>query len=157
MWPGELTHTRTLLDAVNEALGSAPISEFVFEQDAVVECEAGSQYIYVFEELEGDPDATLVAFLQFKSASNRRCPKANRKSNILYVGSSSTDLKKRISEHRGERSEHTYALQLGHWFKGKYRIHVRQYAVSKLALQIIEDSISEHLKPAFGKQGGNGR
>jgi len=67
------------------------------------------------------------------------------------------DIKKRIKQHRGDGYEGTYALHLKHWFKFQYKITVKQYSVSKEVLQIIEDDLSDRLKPAFGKKGGNNK
>ena len=76
---------------------------------------------------------------------------------MLYVGSSTTNLSKRISEHLGRGNKATYALHLEHWCKDKYRITVKVYDVASEVLQIIEDALSFELKPAFGKQGANNR
>jgi len=77
----------------------------------------------------------------------------------LYVGSSTTGLKKRIKEHLGDGSKSTYSLQLKHWFNGNYKITIKVYddKISREVIQIIEDNLSHQLKPAFGKQGGNNK
>lgn len=75
----------------------------------------------------------------------------------MYVGSSTTGVKKRIQQHMGDGHAGTYALHLKHWFKANYRITIKQYSETKEVLQIIEDDLSESLKPAFGKQGGNNK
>ena len=75
----------------------------------------------------------------------------------MYVGSSTTGIRKRIEQHLGDGNKNTYALHLKYWFKGDWKITVREYNVSKDVLQIIEDDLSDKLKPAFGKQGGNNK
>src|SRR5471030_3340809 len=89
--------------------------------------------------------------------AERACAKLNAPSNVMYVGSSTTGIKKRIEQHVGQGHKATYALHLSHWFNGKYKITVWQYDVSDEVLQIIEDDISDRKKPAFGKQGGNNK
>ena len=75
----------------------------------------------------------------------------------MYVGSSTTDVKKRIEQHLGNGLKDTYALHLSHWFKGKYKITIRVYDEPIEVLQIIEDALSHDLSPAFGKRGGNNK
>jgi hypothetical protein len=59
----------------------------------------------------------------------------------------------------GNGSKSTYSLHLKHWFKGRIKIIVKVYdlELEKLVLQIIEDDLSDRLKPAFGKQGSNNK
>ncbi len=87
----------------------------------------------------------------------RACPKLNAPSPVLYVGSSTSGVRKRIEQHLGEGAKDTYALQLKHWFRGKYKITIKVFDQPKEVLQIIEDSLSFELAPAFGKQGGNNK
>ena len=101
-----------------------------------------------------------TTFTELKASKNkneRKCPKLNKPSSTLYVGSSTTGLKKRIKEHLGDGNKHTYALQLKHWFKGKYKITIKVYNsdTQREIIQLIEDNLSYYLKPAFGKKGGN--
>jgi len=49
------------------------------------------------------------------------------------------------------------ALHLEHWFAGNSKITAKIYDEPAAVLQIIEDDLSDTLKPAFGKQGGNSR
>lgn len=113
--------------------------------------------IYIIEEVDGNPEQTFTKFSTFKKVSERKCAKLNSPSKVLYVGSSSTGLKKRIKQHIGEGHKSTYSLNLSHWFSGKYKITVKEYDVPREVLQIIEDDLSDQLKPAFGKQGGNNK
>lgn len=113
--------------------------------------------IYTIEEIDGNPEQTFLAFSGFKMTGIRACAKLNAPSKIMYVGSSTTGVKKRIEQHVGLGHKSTYAIHLKHWFTGKYKITVKQYDVSDKVLQIIEDDLSEKLKPAFGKRGSNNK
>lgn len=113
--------------------------------------------IYIIEEIDGDPEQTFLMFSRYKEKKERACAKLNAPSKVMYVGSSITGVRKRIEQHMGKGNKGTYALHLCHWFKGRYKIIVRQYEVPDGALQIIEDDLSDQLKPAFGKQGGNNK
>ena len=113
--------------------------------------------IYIIEEIGGNAEQTFSRFKEFKKTSNRKCAKANKPCNVMYVGSSITGLKTRIRQHMGCLSPNTYSLHLKHWFKGEYCITYKEFDVSKQVLQIIEDDLSYELSPAFGKLGGNSR
>lgn len=113
--------------------------------------------IYIFRQLSGSPGETFDRFLNFKSHNSRKCPKANAPNWTMYVGSSTTGLKKRIAQHLGKGPEGTYALHLEFWFEEAYEIEIKIYNETREVLQIIEDDLSEELKPAFGKQGGNNK
>lgn len=114
--------------------------------------------VYVIQEIGGDADITYANFRKFKEQTNRKCPKANLPSQTLYVGSSVGNLATRLKQHIGCNSnEKTYALNLHCWFQGIFLITAKTYEVSPTILQIIENSLHYHLKPAFGKMGGNSR
>ncbi|MEM8649892.1 MAG: hypothetical protein AAGF54_05120 [Pseudomonadota bacterium] len=114
--------------------------------------------IYVIEEVGGNPDETFKKFLEFKAKKLRPCPEENHAGPILYVGSSVGSLEGRLKQHIGRNNNRsTSALNLSHWFKGEFRIIAKTYDVSPDVLQIIEDSLHFHLKPAFGKKGGNSK
>ncbi len=115
--------------------------------------------IYIIEEIAGNIEETFSKLKEYKNKKERNCPKLNNASSTLYVGSSTTGLKKRIKEHIGDGSKSTYSLQLKHWFKGNYKITIKVYddEISREIIQIIEDNLSYQLKPAFGKQGSNNR
>jgi len=112
---------------------------------------------YVFEEVDGIAEETYRALAIYKGSGGRSCPKLNKASSVMYVGSSRTGVKKRISQHIGNGPESTYALHLSHWFTGDYKITIIQYDVTDEVLQILEDELADRLKPAFGKRGGNNR
>ena len=128
-----------------------------FDYSSLSELEDITQAIYIIEEVNGDKEKTFSDLKKYKALNQRRCPRLNKASPILYIGSSTTGLKKRINEHLGNGSKSTYSLQLKHWFKGKYRIKIKIYDEPIEILQIIEDNLSYQLKPAFGKQGGNNK
>ena len=93
----------------------------------------------------------------YKKSSNRKCPKINDNlSEVLYVGSSTTGVKKRLEQHLGYGHPQTYALHLCHWLDEEVRIQVFEYqSLSRDILQLIEDAISADKIPMFGKKGGN--
>lgn len=123
----------------------------------LTEIEGIDRAIYIIEQVGGDFEKTFIEFSRYKECKDRACAKLNSPSQVMYVGSSTTGVKKRIEQHIGQGNKGTYALHLSHWFKGEYKITVREYNVEKDVLQIIEDDISDGLKPAFGKQGGNNK
>lgn len=144
-----------LMENCQRAKSAKPISEFVLNDDS--ELNGIRKAIYIIEEIGGDSTRTFNALKEYKQVTKRACPKLNSPSKVLYVGSSTTGLETRIKQHRGHGPKGTYALHLKQWFKGEYRIRVKVYDEPKEVLQIIEDSISYDLAPAFGKQGGNNK
>lgn len=136
-----------------------PVNEFEFND--LSELADIQQAIYVIEQIDSDIDIDIdkvfLDFSRYKNKKERKCAKLNSPSKTMYVGSSTTGVQKRIKQHQGLSSADTYALHLTHWFKGEFKITIKQYDVDRDVLQIIEDDLSEQLKPAFGKQGGNGK
>ncbi|MBT3298997.1 GIY-YIG nuclease family protein [archaeon] len=118
------------------------------------------QAIYIIEEIGGDKHQTSADFSRYKEKKDRSCPKDNKApSSVMYVGPSTTNIRKRIEQYKGDGHPKTYALHLKHWFKGNYKITIKEYQkdLDKGILQIIEDNLSYNLKPAFGKKGGNNK
>lgn len=113
--------------------------------------------VYIIEEKGGNPTLTFEQYKRFRSSKQRACAKLNQPSQVMYVGSSSTGVKKRVEQHLGFGHKNTYALHLRHWFTGEYEITIKEYDVSNLVLQLIEDNLAANLKPAFGKTGGNNK
>jgi len=109
--------------------------------------------IYLIQEINGNKNITFDQFEMYKSRKERACAKLNKSSELLYVGSSTTGVKNRLKQHLEEGSKGTYALHMNNWFKGRYKFEILEFDVGIEILQIIEDSISFNLKPAFGKQG----
>jgi len=147
----------TLIKNCKLAKKIKPNREFEFK--SLSDLENISIAIYIIEEINGIPEETFFKLKEYKNTKERKCPKLNYASSILYVGSSTTGLKKRIKEHIGDGSKSTYSLQLKHWFEGSYKITIKEYddKISREVIQIIEDNLSHQLKPAFGKQGSNNR
>ena len=150
-----MSYIDRLIDNCNRAKAAIPTK--VFELKDIAELGDMKQAIYVIEEIKGDIEETYNKFSQYKKKKERKCAKLNAPSRIMYVGSSITCIRKRIEQHIGDGHKETYALHLKHWFKGKYKVTIKQYDVSRDVLQIIEDDLSDQLKPAFGKQGGNNK
>ena len=117
--------------------------------------------VYIIEEIDGDFEETFRKLAKYRNENrgphSRKCPKANTPSQIMYVGSSTTNLKNRIRQHMGYGPAGTYALHLRHWFSGKYKIIVKVYCETIEVIQLIEDDLADRLSPAFGKRGGNNR
>lgn len=147
----------TLIKNCELAKEIKPNREFEFNE--LSDLENISIAIYTIEEIAGNAEKTFSKLKDYKSQEERKCPKLNKASSMLYVGSSTTGLKKRIKEHLGDGSKSTYSLQLKHWFNGSYKITIKVYddKISREVIQIIEDNLSHQLKPAFGKQGGNSK
>jgi len=144
-----------LISNCNVAKASTPSRKFIL--DDIADLDGMKQAIYIIEEVGGDTENTYLQFSLFKEKKARKCAKLNAASQIMYVGSSTTGVKKRIEQHLGHGHKGTYALHLKYWFTGNYKITIMQYEVPKEVLQIIEDDLSDKLKPAFGKQGGNNK
>jgi Uri superfamily endonuclease len=144
-----------LISNCGKAKESKPIQEFVMQN--LSQLKDIKTAIYIIEEIEGNAQQTFIDFSIFKKSKIRACAKLNSPSKIMYVGSSTTGLEKRIEQHMGDGAATTYALHLKHWFKGKYQITIRQYNETPEVLQIIEDALSSQLQPAFGKKGGNNK
>lgn len=149
-----MSYIDKLIDNCQRAKSAIPLHEFVMAD--ISELKGIRRAIYVIEH-DGDPEKVFLEFSRFKQSKARSCARLNAPSAVLYVGSSITNLRKRVSEHLGRGSGSTYALHLDHWFSGKYKITVKIYDEPPEVMQIIEDDLSDILKPAFGKQGGNSK
>ena len=150
-----MSYIDKLIENCEKAKVATPIREFVMND--LSDLVGINQSIYVIEQIGGDPEGTFRDFCRFKQTKARSCSRPNAPSSVLYVGSSTTGLGKRISEHLGKGNSKTYALHLEHWCKEKYRITIKVYDVAADVLQIVEDALSFELKPAFGKQGANNK
>lgn len=153
-----MSYIDRLIASCHQAKAAQPIQTIVITEGTdLAALERIQKAIYVIEEINGNQDETYQALALYKGKEERACPKLNKASDVMYVGSSSTGVKKRIEQHIGNGSPSTYALHLSHWFTGVYKITVTQYDVSDEVLQILEDDLSDRLEPAFGKRGGNNR
>ncbi len=120
--------------------------------------------IYVIKSPGSDLIKTSCYLKDKKKKTTRAYPRINKpiETDVMYVGSSSTDLKKRLKEHLKSGHEKTSSLHMETW-EEEYRrnivVEVRYYEedLSRNVLQIIEDGLSYELKPIFGKPGSNGK
>lgn len=144
-----------LIENCKRAKAAKPVHNFVFQN--IAQLDGIEKGIYIIKEVDGDNKRTFVELSNYKKAKQRACPKLNAPSPVMYVGSFTTGIKKRIEQHIGNGPKNTYALHLSHWFNGKYEITIKVYDEPVEVIQIIEDSLSYDLSPAFGKRGGNNK
>lgn len=145
-----------LISLCKRAKQSSPVKEILVQD--LSQLEGIKNAIYVIEEIGGDIEKTFRDCKNQKESDHVRAyPKLNQPSQVMYVGSSTTGVKKRIEQHLGDGSAKTYALHLKHWFEGEYKITVKVYDEPINVLQILEDALSYELQPAFGKRGGNNK
>lgn len=170
MWPDSIDRPlRSIARSARIAQQARPVEQFTLMGHEWSEGLDGlfgrrTSVVYIFEEVGGDPQETRREFEAYKlglgdNPRRIKLPRLNAvASRCMYVGSSSDGVRGRLAQHVLTAPRGTYALQLSLWFKAKvYRIHLRRYDVDRPTLQLIEDATSETLRPAFGKQGGNGR
>ena len=150
-----MTYIDQLIKNCNIAKSARPTWELVVND--LNNIESVRTAIYEIEQIGGNPEKTFSDYSSYKKGNERSCAKLNNPSMVMYVGSSTTGVKKRLEQHLGLGAKGTYALHLSHWFKGKYQITIKEYDVPREVLQIIEDDLSHKLHPAFGKSGGNNR
>lgn len=153
-----MSYIEMLIESCNKAKNAEPIKEFILSD--ISQLNGINKAIYIIEDMSNDNAATFRQLSDYKATKQRACPKLNTASSVMYVGSSTSGVKKRIEQHLGiKSSKDTYALHLSHWFKGETKITIKIYdeSVENEVLQIIEDALSHELKPAFGKQGGNNK
>ena len=145
-----------LIEDCRAAKKAKPLKQFIMGE--LHELKDIKSAIYIIRERNADTSSTFHAFQKFKKKKERACAKLNHPSSTLYVGSSTTGLMRRIKQHLGNGPKSTYALHLSHWAaEQEIEIEILQYNVPREFLQLIEDSISSELKPAFGKLGGNNK
>jgi len=137
-----------------------PIRKFLLKN--LSELETISKAIYIIRLKNGDEKEIFNKLKRYKEKKERACPKLNAPSSVLYIGSSTTNLKQRIKQHLGEGSKSTYALHLKYWlenFQDRIEIEILGYEqnIEIEVFQLIEDNLSFTLKPAFGKRGANNK
>lgn len=150
-----MSYLDKLIENCQKAKTATPTREFVMSD--LSDLAGINNAVYVIEQVDGDPEKTFEDFREFKKTTLRACARTNAPSSVLYVGSSTTGLKNRISQHLGRGPKATSALHLEHWFENTYRFRIKVYDIESDVLQLIEDALSDELKPAFGKQGGNNK
>ncbi|MBY5926941.1 MULTISPECIES: GIY-YIG nuclease family protein [unclassified Halomonas] len=150
-----MEYLNRLITLCETAIAAEPKSEFsVTSFDEVPDIEKG---VYIIKEVGGCADRTFQAFVEFKKKRLKACSKVNSPSDVLYVGSSATGLRKRLRQHLVYCPDKTYSLHMYEWFNGHYEICILEYEVSIEVLQLIEDSISHDFHHAFGKKFGNNK
>ncbi|MFH0255962.1 GIY-YIG nuclease family protein [Vibrio rumoiensis] len=150
-----MEYLNNLIEACQRAKCAKPISEHKVKHfDEVPSIEKG---IYIIREVGGDKQHTFNTFKQFKEKKLKACCKLNNPSSVMYVGSSTTGLKKRLQQHLVACPDKTYALRLYEWFEGEFEVSILEYNETIEIIQLIEDALSYELTPAFGKQGGNNK
>lgn len=150
-----MKYLQQLIENCKIAMAITPCREFIMKDPD--DLDGINSAIYVIEQVDGDEKETFVDYARFKQAGLRSCSRLNAPSKVLYVGSSNANIRRRISQHLGNGNPSTYALHLSHWFRGQTLITIKVYDQPREILQLLEDALSEELKPAFGKQGGNNR
>ena len=135
------------------------VPDRTFEFTTLEQLPSHGRFIYVIQQIEGDINTTFQQFQKFRSLRTHACAKLNRPSQVLYVGSSRSNIRKRLAQHLGFGHKSTYALHLNQWYQGQYKITIHQYADTLPAdvLQLIEDDLADQLQPAFGKSGANNK
>ena len=120
--------------------------------------------IYIIKSQSDNLSETSDHLKNLKSKKKFKYPKINQvqNSNVLYVGSSSTNLRSRLKQHLDQGPRSTYALHMKTWdeeHRSDIEIEVRYYDenLSRDVLQIIEDALRHELNPIFGKAGPNGK
>jgi len=151
-----MSYIKELIGHCEQALRTEPERSFLMKD--LSDLEGIKTAIYVVELTSGDPEKIFLDFVAYRNKSDRACAKLNAPSNTLYVGSSTTGVKNRIRQHLGDGHRRTSALHLQKWCEGNYQIRVLVYpSIKQQVLQIVEDSMSHELKPAFGKSGPNNK
>lgn len=158
-----MRYLEKLKDQCDQALKETPKRIFEMKRDS--DLDGVGHAIYVIEEVGGDPEVTFNNFSRYRMEQSKKdkntrrsCSALNAASRTMYVGSSTTGIGNRIRGHLGKGHKGTYALQLDHWFEGKYKITIRDYGdLDRAIIQLLEDDLSYDMKPAFGKKGSNGK
>ena len=144
-----------LIRLCETAKAAEPKSEFkVTSFDEIPDIDKG---VYIIKEVGGCAERTFQAFVEFKKKKLKACSRVNGPSDVLYVGSSATGLRKRLRQHLVNCPEKTYSLHMSQWFDGDYEVRILEYKVPIEILQLIEDAIAYDLNPAFGKRFGNNK
>jgi len=169
----DLSYIDQLIRNCESAKRTKPVRSFIMSD--IEDLKPIKSAIYIISQVSGEePEDIFKKLKKFKEKQKQKIfqeqiktPKLNSPSKVMYVGSSTTGLYKRIKQHIGDGYEGTYALHLKYWFnkeenqimKNEYEIMIKEYdeTVPREVIQLIEDSRSYDLKPAFGKLGGNSK
>jgi len=120
-----------------------------------------ASYIYVFSVGQIKESVLLRDLCSEEKIMKRiNLPRINKcnPGRVLYVGSSTTGIQRRINEHLGFGHNATYSLQLNKWAnKLPFSISFIIYEIKEVGqdiIQLLEDSLSNKHKPVLGKKGG---
>lgn len=153
-----MSYFDTLIHNVIAAKAATPVKTItIISPDDLPLLDGITTAIYSITQTSGCPEESFVSMQKYKGSKKRACPKLNEPSSVMYVGSSTTGVRKRIEQHIGLGHPKTYALHLSYWFNEGYEITVSEYDEGREVVQLIEDAISHDLKPAFGKTGSNNK
>ena len=137
--------------------------EYLSSENEFIE-SGKAKAIYIISSQNVDLHATSKHLCCLRQKKKFKYPKINQvqNSNVLYVGSSSTNLRSRLKQHLDQGPRSTYALHMNTWDEEHHsnvEIEVRYYDknLSRDVLQIIEDALRYELNPIFGKAGPNGK
>jgi len=149
----------SLIKACQAAMSAEPVRVYhISSMEQLESVPSKGSFVYIIREVNGVCEKTHKEFSNFRKISKYACARLNPEpSEVLYVGSSTTNLRSRLKQHIDSDHPQTYALHMSKWFQGEYQVEICEFNVPIEVLQLIEDSMSFNLKPAFGKQGGNNK
>lgn len=129
--------------------------------------------IYVFQVQSSKNIKKLIEYFEDYHSENKLKTKNNDRvnlsrynkilSDILYVGSSTTDFKTRIKNHLGTEGTRVYSLHLCKWDNClEYDLKISAYeviseseeTVERFIVEILEQQFWDKLSPIFGKRSG---
>lgn len=129
--------------------------------------------IYVFQVQSSKNIKKLIEYFEDYHSENKLKIKNNDRvnlsrynktlSDILYVGSSTTDFKTRIKNHLGTEGTRVYSLHLCKWDNClEYDLKILAYeviseseeTVERFIVEILEQQFWDKLSPIFGKRSG---
>jgi hypothetical protein len=129
--------------------------------------------IYVFQVQSSKNIKKLIEYFEDYHSENKLKIKNNDRvnlsrynkiiSDILYVGSSTTDFKTRIKNHLGTEGTRVYSLHLCKWDNClEYDLKISAYeviseseeTVERFIVEILEQQFWDKLSPIFGKRSG---
>ncbi|MEZ5572267.1 MAG: hypothetical protein R3E64_09600 [Halioglobus sp.] len=99
----------SLIEDCKKAKNAKPKRSFVVGD--LAELDGINNAVYTIEDLSGNPNKTFADFVAYKKRDERKCPKANAPSKTMYVGSSTTGIRKRIEQHQGDG----HAAAIAYW------------------------------------------
>ena len=135
--------------------------------------KSNNPLIYIFQVQSTKTISTLIEYFEDYHSSNKLKIKNKDRvnlsrynktsSDILYVGSSTTDFKTRIKNHLGTEGTRVYSLHLCKWDNClEYDLNIFAYEVisesneiiERFIVEILEQQFWDKLSPIFGKRSG---